>query len=239
MTFKTKGIVLRRTNLGEADRILTILTEKYGLIRAVAKGVRKTLSHLAGHLEPFCVADFLIAEGRNLDIIAGADVKKCHLTLRGNLESTQTAFYLAEIIDRMLPEREKHPEIFELLDETLEHLNSAPGKLLISYFELNFLASIGYHPELEKCVRCQAKLSDKNNHFDFEAGGIKCEKCDGGRLISQDAIKALRLFLKHRLSTIQKIKTNKKLTKEISDTTSDYLRHINQKEFKSKRFLTQ
>ncbi len=238
MTFKTKGIILRRTNLGEADRILTILTEKYGLIRAVAKGVRKTLSHLAGHLEPFCVADFLIAEGRNLDIISGADVKKCHLSLRSNLDSTQTAYYLAEIIDRMLPEREKHPEIFELLDETLEHLNSAPGVLLISYFELNFLASTGFYPELDKCVRCGAKLNQKN-HFDFEAGGIVCEKCDNGRPVSNDAIKALRLFLKHRLSTIQKIKTNKKLTKEISDITADYLRHINQKEFKSRKFLVQ
>lgn len=238
MTYKTKGIILRRSNLGEADRILTILTEKYGLVRAVAKGVRKTLSHLAGHLEPFCLTEFLIAEGRNLDIISGAVIQKCHLKLRGNLEATQTAFYLAEIIDRMLGEREKHPEIFELLDETLENLNSAPGELLIAYFELNFLASTGFHPELEKCVRCNAKLSD-HNHFDFDSGGIVCGKCDNGRPVSNDAIKALRLFLKHRLSTIQKIKTNQKLVQEISAITSDYLRHINQKDFKSKRFLVQ
>lgn len=228
---------MRRTNLGEADRILTILTEKFGKIRAVAKGVRKTLSHLAGHLEPFCIADFLIAEGRNLDIITGAEVEKCHLSLRSRLETTQTAYYLAEIIDRMMGEREKHPEIYELLDETLEHLNAAPGKLLIAYFELNFLASTGFYPELEKCVRCGHKLSDDKNHFDFEAGGVVCEKCNHGRDISNDAIKALRLFLKHRLSTIQKIKTNKKLVQEISAITSDYLRHINQKEFKSRRFI--
>ena len=94
MTYKSRGIVLRRTNLGEADRILTILTEKFGLIRVVAKGVRKTLSHLAGHLEPFCVAEFLIAEGRNLDIITGAEIQKCHLNLRSQLETTQTAYYL-------------------------------------------------------------------------------------------------------------------------------------------------
>lgn len=238
MQYKTRGIILRRSNLGEADRILTILTEKYGLIRVVAKGVRKTLSKLAGHLEPFCVVEFLIAEGRNLDIVSGAVIKKCHILLRGNLESTQTAYYLAEIIDRMLPEREKHEEIFELFDETLEHLNSAPSELLISYFELNFLASVGYHPELAKCVRCSEKLSD-NNHFDFDSGGVVCTKCDSGRPVSNDAIKTLRLFLAHRLSTINKIKTNKKLIKEISDITSDYLRHINQKEFKSRKFLVQ
>lgn len=238
MTYKTKGIILRRTNFGETDRIITILTEKFGLVRVIAKGIRKTLSKLAGHLEPFCVTEFLIAEGRNLDIISGAQIRKCHLNLRSNLAPIQTANYLAEIIAKMLPENEKHPEIFELMDETLEHLNSAPGELLIAYFELNFLSSIGYHPELEKCVRCGAKLTS-DNYFEYDAGGIVCRKCNNGRPISKDAIKALRLFLKHRLSTIQKIKTNKKLVKEISVITSDYLASINQKEFKSKRFLIQ
>jgi DNA repair protein RecO (recombination protein O) len=236
MTYKTKGIILRRINLGEADRILTILTQNYGKIRVTAKGIRKTLSKMAGHLEPFCLSQLDLAEGRNLDVICGAQILKCHINLRSNLEATQTAYYLAEIIDRMIPEKEKHPEVFELLDETLEHLNLGPGKLLISYFELNFLASTGFHPELEKCVHCGQKLIDQNK-IDFESGGVKCAQCGPGRRISNEAIKVLRLFLKHRLSTIQRIKTNQKLIRELSEITSDYLTNINQKEFKSRRFV--
>jgi DNA repair protein RecO (recombination protein O) len=235
-TFKSKGIILKRQNFGEADRVLTVLTEERGKIRVIAKGVRKTLSKLAGHLEPFCVTEFLIVECRNLDIVSGAAVKKCHLNLRGNLESIQTAQYLAEIIDKMLPEEEKHAEIYELLDEVLEHLNIGSAELLVSYFEINFLSSTGFHPELGQCVHCGKKLG-KANKFDFESGGLRCNTCGGGRPISNDAIKVLRLFLAHRLTTINKIKTKKVLTNEVSDIISDYIRHVNQKEFKSKKYL--
>jgi len=235
--YKTKGIILKRQNFGEADRILTILTQNHGKIRVVAKGVRKTLSHLAGHLEPFCVTEFLISEGRNLDIISGAVVRKCHMTLRSDLGATQTAFYLAEITERMLQEKDAHSEIFELLDETLEHLNMGPAELLISYYELNFLALMGFYPELNKCVQCGGGLKDKN-YIDFQAGGTICQKCSFGRPVSNDTIKTMRLFLAHQLSTIKKIKTQKKLVTEISNIVSDYIRHHHQKEFKSRRFLT-
>ncbi|MFA6492884.1 MAG: DNA repair protein RecO, partial [Patescibacteria group bacterium] len=97
MNYKTRGIILKRTNLNEADRILTIFTENNGRIKAVAKGIRKTLSKLAGHLELFCLTDFVIAEGRNLDTITAAETQKCFINLRGDLESTNVAYYLAEI----------------------------------------------------------------------------------------------------------------------------------------------
>ena len=68
-TYKTRGIIIKRSNYSEADRILTIYTEKLGKIRVNAKGIRKIKSKLAGSLEPFCLTDFVIAEGRNLDIV--------------------------------------------------------------------------------------------------------------------------------------------------------------------------
>lgn len=237
MTYKTRGIIIKRTNLGETDRIVTILTDNHGLIRVVAKGVRKTLSKLAGHMEPFCVTDLLIAEGRNLDVVTGAVVKKCHLNLRNSLERTQTAYYLAEIVDRMLAERDPHEDIFELLDETLEHLNSEPPKLLTSYFELNFLAATGFHPELNKCVHCHKNLCLDKNRFDFSSGGVVCEDCGQGKVISNDAIKTLRLFLRHRLSTIKKINTNPELSREIIGICSYYLTFVNQKEFNSRSIV--
>ncbi|MFA6493352.1 MAG: DNA repair protein RecO, partial [Patescibacteria group bacterium] len=135
-------------------------------------------------------------------------------------------------------ENEKHQQIFHLLDETLEHLNNGQSKLLLAYFEINFLELSGFKPELFKCLSCGKNIVSKGNFFSFSEGGLVCDKCQSGDIkISDDAIKVLRLFLKHRIDTIQKIQTNEKLTLEIEKITSGYIKHIAQKEFKSKRFL--
>jgi len=237
-TYKTEGIVLKRTNLGEADRILTIFTKKRGKIKTIAKGVRKTLSKLAGHIELFCLTDFVIAEGRNLDTICGAETIKCFFKLRNNLPATHAAYYLAEIINEMTAENEAHPEIFVLLNDILEHLDSGQKKLLVSYFEINFLAEAGYRPELYKCLTCHKNIKLGENFLNFEIGGLVCGKCHQGDIkVSEDGIKVLRLFLKHRISVIQRIQTNPKLAQEVEKLSSDYLRYVSQKEFKSKRFL--
>jgi len=241
MTFKTKGIILKRTNLGEADRILTIFTEKQGKIKAIAKGIRKTLSRLAGHLEPFCLVNLQIAEGRNLDIVTEAETIKCFIKLRGNLRATHQAYYLAEIIEKMTAEGEKHLAIFDLLEQVLEHLDNGKNKLLLSYFEINFLAESGFAPELYKCISCGRKLQPDENYFSFRQGGIVCARCFkanfDAKKITARAVKILRLFLKQRISVIQKIQTDKKLVQEIEEIASTYIEHIAQKEFKSKRFL--
>jgi len=237
MTYKTRGIVIKRTNLGEADRILTIFTEKFGKIKAVAKGARKTLSKLAGNLELFCLDEFLIAEGRNLDIVAGAEVRKCYFNLRNDLRGTQIAFYLAEIIDKMTEEKEPHPEIFDLIENTLENINSHENNILISYFEINFLSESGFNPELYKCIVCGKKLEESSCGFNYSAGGLVCQNCHKDIKVSSNAVKILRIFLKHKIAIIKKLKPDKKLSKEITKITRDYLKTILQKEIKSESYI--
>lgn len=238
MNYKTKGIVLKRMNLGEADRILTILTLKHGKIKAIAKGVRKTLSKLAGHLELFCLTDFIIAEGKSLDIITAAQTLKCFINLRGNSEAINIAYYLSEIVENMTAENQANADIFNLLDEVLEQIDNGQSKLLLAYFEINFLSYAGFRPELYHCLSCDKDAISKENYFSFREGGLVCGECHKGDIkISDEAIKVLRLFLGRRISAIQKIKTHPKLAKEIENITSSYINNIYQKEFKSKRFL--
>lgn len=237
MQYKCRGIILKRTNLGEADRIVTIFTDKYGKIKVIAKGVRKTLSRMAGHLEPFCLSQLELAEGRNLDIITGAQVKKCFLPLRSDLEKTNAAFYFMEIIDKMTEERVSQPQIYHLLDQTLDHINDIIEPLIKPYFEINFLSEMGLQPELYHCLSCSEKLTISDNGFDFDHGGIICNKCGKGVKISDQAIKVLRLFLKHNFKQIKNIKIDKELIKEICHISSHYLKHFYQKEFKSERYL--
>lgn len=237
-TYKTRGIIIKRSNFSEADRLVTIFTEKHGIVRVIAKGVRKPLSKLSGNIELFCLTDFLFAEGRNLDIVSGAEIIKCYFKMRNGLETTSKSFYFSEIIEKMLAENQAHPRIFVLLENVLENLNEKNSKLLISFFEINFLADIGYLPELYKCVKCGKKLEEKNNYFSFSDGGIVCADCKtGDQPISNQAIKTLRLFLAKEISIIEKIRLDKKLATEIEEITSMCLKHIHQQEFKSRRFI--
>ena len=236
MTFKTKGIVLKRTNFGEADRILTILTRDRGKIKVIAKGVRKIKSKLAGSLELFCLTDLLIAEGRSLDIVCGAQIQKSYMNLRKNFGPTSTTYFLAEIIDKNFDENQKNEEIFDLLLACLEQLNLKNEPLILPYFQINFLADTGFLPELHQCIKCSGKITPQNNHFNFD-GGLTCEKCAEGYTIEDETIKLLRLFLSHRLASILTINVNQKVLAELKHIITYYYKNIHPEKINSERFV--
>jgi len=238
--YKLKGIILKRTNFGEADRLLTIFTDKLGKVRAVGKGIRKQNSRLGGHLEPFCMGNLVIAEGRNLDIICEAEIIECFFDIRNNLKSTHISYYLTEAVDKLTEEGEKHQEIFDLLLDILENVGGPISEdLLLSCFELRLLALLGFRPELEQCLKCHRKLSPAGNFFDNSQGGLVCQRCqNNGVKISNNTIKVLRIFLKNQLATLKKLKTTPEIQKETRKITQNYLDYISGQEFKSRRFLS-
>jgi len=237
-SYKTKGIIIKRSNFGEADRLLTIYTEKYGKVRAIAKGARKPTSRLGGNLEPFCSAYFVIAEGRNLDIVTEAEIIECFFKIRNNLKSVNSSFYIGEVIDKLIEERQSHPEVFELLIQVLEKINTLPDDLVLPYFEINFLSAVGYRPELYKCINCSKKIESGGNTFDFEGGGIVCKNCAAyGMKLSDEAVKVMRIFLHDDIKVIEKLRLNKQNVEEIIDLLDNYIKHNYQQEFKSRRFI--
>ena len=133
-TYKTQGIIIKRRNFGEADRILTIYTKRSGKISAIAKGVRKPLSKLGGHLELFYVTDFILSEGRNFDIVAGAELCEDFPKLRKNLHATEQAFYISELTDKLLHDEIESRKIYSLLYETLKNINNYGDMLFLRYF---------------------------------------------------------------------------------------------------------
>jgi DNA repair protein RecO (recombination protein O) len=239
MTYKTLGIIIKRTNLGEADRIITLFSENSGKLKAIAKGIRKIKSRLSGNVELFCLTNFTIAEGRNLDIITGAQIEKCYFNIRNDLKLTQRAYYFAELIDKLTEINDPHPEIFSILDKVLENLNNIDSDLLIPYFEWNIVTEIGYFPELQNCLNCGRKISENEKiYFNVSRGGIVCKNCEkSDMIITSDTIKLLRLFLKHNILSLQKIKLDLKTKNEIKKITRIYLNSKSEKEFKTQRFL--
>src|SRR5438876_10127095 len=96
--YRTPAVVLKRMDLGEADRILTFYSRDIGKLRAVAKGIRRSTSRSAGHLEPFTLTDVLFAVGRELDVVSQADTLEAFRQVREDLVLASHAYYLAEVV---------------------------------------------------------------------------------------------------------------------------------------------
>src|SRR5215471_3777336 len=126
--YTTEAITLRRTDFGEADRILTLFTPAYGKVRAIAKGVRRTTSRLAGHLEPFTRTQLLLASGRDLDIVTQAEARERLEALRDEVWHATAAWYLAELVDRFLEDVDPHPHLYGLFLTMLRQLDEDAGK---------------------------------------------------------------------------------------------------------------
>jgi DNA repair protein RecO (recombination protein O) len=177
--YRDEAVVLRTHKLGEADRIITLLTRERGRVRAVAKGVRKTTSRWGSRLEPFTHVDLQLAEGRNLDVVTQAET----LTPFGSglgldYERYTAGSVMLETADRLVTE-ERQPSLqqFLLLVGGLRAMTAGehrPGQVLDSYL-LRSLAVSGYAPSFDHCARCGEE--GPHRWFSPAAGGALCTDC--------------------------------------------------------------
>ncbi len=123
--YQTEAIIIKKTKLGEADRILTMYTPDHGKIQAVARGVRRPKSKMAGHLELLTHSQISLARGRNLDIITGSQTIDSFLPLKTDLWLTSYGLYIIELVNQFTPDQSEDEALFRLLLETLSNLCSS------------------------------------------------------------------------------------------------------------------
>ncbi len=198
-TYRSEALVLRRTDFGEADRVLTLFTLAEGKLRAVAKGVRRTVSRSGGHLELFVHSDLLLSRGRELDMVAQAEMIHSFRAVREDLLRTSYAYYLAELVDGLSEERQPNPALFRTIVEALTALETAQDvRLVTTHFILAALDQSGFRPQVEMCVACNVPLKPEINGFDCTLGGALCPRCvpaaPHGRPIAVNVLKLLRLL---------------------------------------------
>ena len=197
--YRTPAVILKRMDLGEADRIVTLFSRDEGKIRAVAKGVRRTTSRSAGHLEPFTLSDLLLAVGRELDVISQAATVEAFREVRENVDLTSHAYYLAEVVDLLTEDRQENRAVFDILVASLHELSVAIDvRLVLIRFHLQVLDALGYRPELRECVNCRHVIEPDRNHFSAVHGGVICPVCGPAeptaRAIGTSALKLLRFI---------------------------------------------
>jgi DNA repair protein RecO (recombination protein O) len=178
-SYRDEAVVLRAQKLGEADRIITLLTKRLGRVRAVAKGVRRTTSRFGARLEPFTHVDLQLYEGRSLDVITQAETVRPYGEPFGTDYPRYTAgTAMLETAERLTPV-EKEPAIrqFLLLVGGLRTLGEAgrDPRLVLDAYLLRSLAVAGYAPSLQDCARCGA--SGGGRAFAVQAGGLVCGSC--------------------------------------------------------------
>jgi DNA repair protein RecO (recombination protein O) len=142
--YKTEGIIIKRKNFGEADKILTIFTKHYGKIKAIAKGIRKITSKKAGILELFNHCKLVLARGKDLDIITEAEVINNFFSLMGSLNRVGVAWYFCELVDKLTAEGQANKDIFELLKNYLENIGEENTLQYIRSFEEHLLNQLGF-----------------------------------------------------------------------------------------------
>jgi DNA repair protein RecO (recombination protein O) len=157
--YKEQGIVLRSMKLGEADKIVTILTQGSGKVRAVAKGVRKTTSRFGARLEPFTHVNLMLYRGRgSLDTVTQAEILSPHRQIREDLSLFAAAETMVEAVDKVAEEHERNVPLVLLLLNGLRALDAGPQDptIVAESFLLKLLSLSGFHPALTACAVCGA-----------------------------------------------------------------------------------
>ncbi|WP_104139269.1 DNA repair protein RecO [Cryobacterium sp. Y62] len=180
--YRDEAVVLRTHKLGEADRIVTMLTRAHGKVRAVAKGVRRTGSKFGARLEPFMVADVQLYEGRSLDIITQAESLGSYGALiTADYGSYTAASVMVETADK-LTESEGSLQQYLLLVGALRSLSRQEhgSHLTLNSYLLRAVSMAGWAPSFQDCARCGAtQSSDGGQHSAMvvQLGGIVCDSC--------------------------------------------------------------
>ena len=176
--YHEQGVVLRRIKLAEADRIVTIMTQGSGKVRAVAKGARKTLSRFGARLEPFTHVQLLMYRGRgSLDTVTQAEILSPHRVLRQDYALITAGEAMLESTDKVAEEHERNVRLFLLLLQGLRALDQAPADsaAVAESFLLKLLSLSGFHPALSACAVCGGKLAP--GLFSSAQGGAVCGGC--------------------------------------------------------------
>lgn len=241
-TYTTEAMVLKHTNMGEADRIVTLYTPGQGKIRAVARGVRRTKSKLGGHVEPLTHCSVILSRGRNLETLTQSQVIESFLPIRNDLTLTAQAMYLIELTDVFTSEHLENYPIYKLLMDALHHLNrTRQVDVFFRYFELHLLDYLGYRPELYECLSCRSRLKPVKNYFAPNSGGVLCPDCarieSGRRPLSVDALKVLRLLQKGDYARANRLRLGADLLAELNGTLQTYICCLLEDRPKSTRFL--
>jgi len=240
---KTDGIVLKNIRLNESDKIVTIFSNKFGKIRVVAKGIRKTKSQFGSSLENLTQVRIIFYRGRNLDVASQTEIIRSFFSKCRNLKRYGLAIHCAEIVNKLLPEGDKNTSVYDLFKETLVLLEDDKNPYLMAEsFKWKLFTFLGYQPNLNYCVKCHKKIKRKDSYFfDIVDGGLICSNCFNknkqGVKISDYCVRLIKRILEADLQKIHNKDIGNEQLEELLKITEKYMLYHFEIKDKSRYFL--
>lgn len=249
--YRTDALVLRTRNLGEADKILTLLTRSEGKISAAARGARRPRSRLLGGSQLFTLGRYSLFRRPGLHSLSQVEILEPFRPLREDLARMACASYAAELVDRFLPEGDPQPQVFALLVSIMHVLawESEPRELesALRKYELRLLTLLGYRPFLEGCVRCRRSLDMEPDEaareglfFAPEAGGVLCSSCGGGPgsyPLGREALAVMRQILQADVGRLRIVRPSSAALAELGRCLPAWVDHHLGETPRSRAFL--
>ncbi|MHC1739482.1 MAG: DNA repair protein RecO [Anaerolineaceae bacterium] len=230
-TLKVEAVVLRHSDYGEADRLLTLFSREQGKLRAIAKGVRKMQSRKAGHLEPFTQVALMLAHGHDLWIVTQAEAIESLQPLREDLTRLSYAGYVVELLDRFTYEEGQNWQLYNLLVETLKRLTLEEDTFVpVRYYEMRLLDLMGFRPMLFECAVCGKAIQAEDQYFSAERGGVLCPDCGllghEVRPVSLDALRYMRHFQRSSYAEAKRADPSPETRDELEALLNHYLTYL-------------
>ena len=241
--FETKAVVIKHIPLGEADRLVTFFSEKFGKVRAIARGVRRYKSKMSGHLDTLNLVVISVGKGKGIDVITDVDTLDDYSKIKGNLKNISLATYLSELVESVSMEESPNEELFDVFVSTLNKLPDLDKYAeVLRYFEIKLLEFSGFAPELNNCLECFEPLPPADHYFSVDSGGLICFTC--GRLsenskfsIKKNTIKVFRYFQKSSEEDSLSLIIPQTNVDELGYILNQYIKHVVGKDIKSTKFL--
>jgi DNA repair protein RecO (recombination protein O) len=223
-TIKTDALVLLSRPLGEADRLITLLTWERGKIAAVARGARRTKSKLAAGVDLFTYGQYMLYQGRGLATITGQQVKEHFLYFREDAALYPFGLFLAELTGRAIGGEEPCRPICRLLLEGWRLLGEELDRELLCWaFELKLADLLGYRPNLDGCLLCG---SPETAWFNPAQGGLTCNKCGGGGIkVAPDTVALAGRLLEAPLRQVRLLRPFARQKEELTGLTGSFLKY--------------
>ncbi|GIW21978.1 MAG: DNA repair protein RecO [Candidatus Sericytochromatia bacterium] len=230
-TYTIEGITLKTYNFSEYDKVFVIFSKENGLLRAIAKNIRKSKNNFGGMLEPLNVNRILLRKGKNLEQIYQSEIVKSFIGIRKDYDKLIYTLFLFEMIVNFLHDGEISENIYNLLIQTLDFLEVSENILpIIIFFEINFLKLIGYENDYYNCYSCQKDLLENKLGFDIYSGNIFCDNCikKNSKVIDAEILNSIRKIKNGELENI-----NNFYLEEIQKLFKIYISHLSEKKIKT------
>jgi len=243
--YTTEAVVLGSMDFGESDKIVTFYTISFGKLKGIAKGAKRSKKRFGINLEPFSLVRLHFFEKKedSLVRVSACDLINPFQGIRDDLFKIAYGSYMIEVVEKLAPEREKHPELFMLLIDFLGILEGrGVNEDLLRVFEVRLLDDLGLRPHVSDCVICHTPfISGTKVRFSPEKGGALCNRCLKGVSItipvSIGTLKTLEMAIKIEPLKIPRLVFSREVRDESRETLRGFIRFHTGRELKSLEFL--